>query len=530
MVTTVERAKGSVVTAREAEVLALLARHLTNRQIADALCISVRTAECHVAALLRKLHCRDRRSLAPHADLVAGTAWKSGATIERLVASHVAPSAGRGLRAPRTRYADTGGHSIAYQVVGDGSPDIVFVPGFVSNVDLQWEHAGTAAFFERLADLGRLIVFDKRATGLSERSPLDALPTLEERMDDVRAVMDAAGSSRATIFGISEGGPMAILFAATYPERVERLVIYGSFASDPFSERFDWFHTAVRQSWGSGAAFAHLAPSWATNKATRRFLARYERHSATPAAAAGLVALAQVIDVSAALAGVTAPTLILHRRDDQVISFDRGEALARGIEGAELVEMPGMDHLVYVDGEGVVEHVAAFLAGVASAPVTARVLTTILLIDVVDSTGRAFALGDEQWSKLLRAFVDSSHRAVVQQRGVVRTVAGDGLMATFDGPARAVRCADRLHQLARTCDLDVRCGIHTSEVEIEGDEVTGIGVHVAARVGTAALPGSTFVTRTVRDLVTGSGLRFEPRGSFDFKGINETWELYAAAT
>jgi class 3 adenylate cyclase len=387
-----------------------------------------------------------------------------------------------------------------------------------------------ATFFGRLAQLGRLIVFDKCATGLSERPPLDAFPSIEDRMDDVRAVMDAAGSERATIFGISEGGPMAALFAATYPERVERLVIYGSYARAPFGERLDPLMSMVRRGWGSGRVFGRLAPSWWADDATMRFLARYEAHSATPAVAAGIVGLAEVIDVRPTLASVTAPALVLHRRDDEVVTLPSGEELAACIPGADFVELGGVDHLVYVDGDEVLDHVEAFIAGSAPARPTSRVLATILFVDVVDSTSRAQLLGDERWHQVLRAFVDRCHQAVVQHRGRVRVLAGDGFMAVFDGPARAVRCAELLHRLAVESGLEVRCGVHTAEVDVVGDDVAGIGVHIAARVSAAATPGATFVTRTVRDLVAGSGLALTERGTHVLRGIDEPWELYSAVT
>ena len=428
---------------------------------------------------------------------------------------------------PRTRYADSNGHAIAYQVIGDGPIDLVFVPGFVSNIEVQWEHPPMADFFTRLASFARVVVFDKRATGLSERLPLDQIPTLEDRMDDVRAVMDAVGVERANLFGVSEGGPMALLFAATHPDRVDRLALYGSFAAQPFGDRAAEMAGQIRAWWGSGTVVGYLAPSWARDHETRRFFARYERHSSTPAVASGIIGLAQAIDARPVLAGISVPTLVVHRTGDPVITVDRARELAAGIPGAELVELPGADHFPFVDSADVLDLVERFITGTVAGPASSRVLATILFADIVDSTGQVAALGDERWRQLLEFFLDGAREAIAQHGGRLRSVAGDGFMATFDGPARAVRCGAHLHRFAHRAGLHLRCGVHTTEVEELGDDIAGIGVHIAARVSDMAEPGATFVTRTVRDLVAGSGLDLEPCGPHVLKGVDEPWELHA---
>lgn len=434
---------------------------------------------------------------------------------------------------PTTHYTRSGGYDIAYQVIPADEPvdaphDILFIPGFVSNVDLQWELPPVADFFGRLAALGRLLVFDKRGTGLSERVSSDHLPTLEERADDVRAVMDAAGSERATLFGISEGGPLSLLFAASCPERVEHLVLYGSFAHDPFEDPAE-FVRVVRATWGTGASFCSLAPSWADEEEMVRAMARYERQSATPDSASTLVRLTSEIDTRATLPAISAPTLVLHRDGDPIVPVDRGRLLGDGIAGARYVELPGADHLAFVDGEQILEHVVHFVTGEPAAVASDRVLATMLFVDVVGSTATATRLGDAEWRRLLDQMLEVADRELARFGGRRVTTTGDGFLATLDGPARAVRCGRSLTQEVGKLGLEVRCGVHTSEVERRGEDIAGIGVHVGARVGDLAEGGELWVTRTVRDLVAGSGLEFEPRGAHALKGVAGTWELFAAA-
>lgn len=424
-----------------------------------------------------------------------------------------------------TRYTRSSGYEIAFQELGDG-PVVVFIPGFVSNLDLHWEHPGMARFFRRLGTFSRLIMFDKRGTGVSERVPADRLPTLEERMDDLRAVLDAVGVKQASLFGISEGGPMALLFAATYPERVERLVLYGTFARDPFADA-EVFVRRTRRAWGIGRVFGGLAPSWGS-EADQDFLARFERQSATPEGAAALVRLTSEIDARSTLSSITAPTLVLHRLDDTVVPFDRAEVLAAGIAGAELVALDGTDHFVCVDPDPILDTIERFITGVAPRPVGERVLATMLFIDVVSSTERAAAVGDAKWRAALTELYELSDRELARAGGTRVNTTGDGFLASFDGPARAVRCGLRLVAGLGAQGVPVRCGIHTSEVERIGADLTGIGVHVAARVESLARPGEVLVTRTVRDLVAGSGLRFVARGAHPLRGVPDAWELFAA--
>jgi pimeloyl-ACP methyl ester carboxylesterase len=427
---------------------------------------------------------------------------------------------------PRTHYARSGRYSIAYQVVGAGPGDLVFIPGFVSNIELQWEFGPMASFFHRLARGARLIVFDKRGTGLSDRVPVTDMPPLEERMDDVRAVMDAAGSERATLFGISEGGPLALLFAATYPERVERLILFNSYA-DRFRDDIPAVAAATREHWGTGGVIGNLAPSW-RDRGDVRFLARYERHSATPDAAAHLIGLCDLIDVRPILPSISAPTMVVHRRDDAMFPLAKGEALAARIPGAELVVLEGPDHLVYVDQEPVLDAVEEFITGTAPTSSADRVLTTMLFAEVAGSAASAARPGDARPGQVVRRFHELARDALAQFRGDEVATTGDGLLATFDGPARAVRCAQSLRQAVARLELPLRIGVHTAEVERLGDDIAGLGVHIGARVAAAAPPGEIWVTRIVRDLVAGSGLQFEARGTHEFTGIAEPWELHAA--
>jgi class 3 adenylate cyclase len=413
-------------------------------------------------------------------------------------------------------------------VVGEGPNDLVFIPGYVSNVELQWEHPAMASFYWRLASFSRLIVFDKRGTGLSDRVLGNQIPTLEERMDDVRIVMDAAESERATLFGISEGGPLALLFAASHPERVERLVLGNSYAHR-FRDDIPELAEFAREHWGSGASFKALTPSW-TDPEDRRFLARYERLSATPDVAAELLRLCGDIDVRAVLPTITAPTRVVHRKDDDIVALSYAEELAAKIPGAELVVLDGQDHLVYVNPKPILDAVEEFVTGArpVAPAVSERVLTTVLFADVVESTTAAERLGDRAWTDVLARFYEVARSEADQHRGVIVSTTGDGLLATFDGPARAVRFGRALHASVAGLGLSLRVGVHTAEVERLGDDIAGVGVHIASRVTEAAAPGEVWVTRTVRDLVAGAGLDFESRGAHRFKGISEPWELLAA--
>jgi pimeloyl-ACP methyl ester carboxylesterase len=438
---------------------------------------------------------------------------------------------------PETLYARSGDVHIAYQVVGDGPIDLVFVPGWVSNVEVMWEEPRLARFFQRLASFSRLILFDKRGTGLSDPVPEDQLPTLEQRMDDVRAVMDAAGSGRAAVFGFSEGGNMSVLFAATYPERTIALVTFGIFAKRIWSpdypwaprpeEREAWFEL-IERDWGREADLRTLAPSVADDAAFRRWFGRYMRHSVSPRAAVALGRMNTGIDIRDVLPTIRVPTLVMHRRDDLDASVEEGRFIAERIPGARFVELAGADHLVWTeDPDAVLDEVQEFLTGARGGGDVDRVLTTVLFTDIVDSTRRAAELGDRAWSELLERHHALVRRELGRFRGAEVGTTGDGFLATFDGPARAVHCAAAIRAAVAELGLGVRAGAHTGEVERRPGDVRGLAVHVGARVCALAGAGEILVSRTVRDLVSGSGLAFEPRGSHVLKGVPGEWELHA---
>jgi pimeloyl-ACP methyl ester carboxylesterase len=432
---------------------------------------------------------------------------------------------------PKTRYAKSGSVHIAYQVLGSGPLDLVIVPGFVSNIDLVWEWPPLARMIERLAGYARVILFDKRGTGLSDR--VGGIPPLEERMDDVRAVMDAAGVEQATVFGVSEGGSMAALFAATYPARTRSLVLYGAFTrtNDWLTDRatLEAFHTALPEKWGTGFSAAGFAPSLANDKSFREWWARFERLGASPAAVVDLLRSELEIDIRPILKSIRVPTLIVHRVDDTLIRVEAARLMAREIAGARLVELPGSDHLMWVgDVDAIADAIVEFLTGAAPVEEPDRVLATVMFTDIVESTRRAAALGDRDWRALLDRHREDARRAFARFRGRQVQHTGDGFLATFDGPARAIRCAAALGQDARTLGLELRAGVHTGEITVSGDDVSGIAVHIAARIAAAAAPGEVLVSGTVKDLVAGSGLGFRDRGSHALKGIDGTMRLYAA--
>jgi class 3 adenylate cyclase len=431
----------------------------------------------------------------------------------------------------QTRYAKSGGVSIAYQVTGSGPFDLVFVPGFVSNLDGTLEHPGWSHFFSRLSSFSRLIRFDKRGTGLSDR--VAGIANLEDRMDDVRAVMDAVGSERAAVFGISEGGPMSLLFAATYPERVSALVLYASYARHPILADENFLREQIDS----------IDPLWGTGEFLKRFfipnnvavdlpfLARFERQAASPSAVAALLRMNGAIDARHILPMVHAPTLVLHRSGDTRVSIDAGRYIASHVPGAKMVTLPGENHLFIYEPE-IIDRLTGeaeeFLTGSRREIETDRVLATVMFTDIVESTKRAAQLGDRQW----RTLVDNHDRMVREQltrfRGREIKSLGDGFLATFEGPARAVRCASSIVESICSLGIDVRIGLHTGEVEWKDDDIGGIAVNTAARIAGIAGPRTTLVSSTVRDLVAGSGLRFEDRGLHALKGLPEDLHIYAA--
>jgi len=444
----------------------------------------------------------------------------------------------------QTRYARSGGVSIAYQVIGDGPVDLVLVPGFVSNVEYAWQEPSLVSFYERLASFCRLIVFDKRGTGLSDR--VTEIATLEARMDDVRAVIDAVGSDRAALIGYSEGASMSILFATTYPERTAALILYGAYlAWDWMAEgRFPTRHQSARAAleeterrWGEPSYCDELlendAPSKLQDEAFRRWYATRLRLSASPAAAADLQRMNIDTDTRAIASSVRVPTLILHRTGDRNVKVENARFAASQIAGARYLELPGDDHLPWVgDSQAIVSTIRAFLteiyeAGGWNPPEPERILATVLFTDIVESTTRAAALGDRAWREVLERHHELVRRLLSRFRGSEMDVAGDGFFATFDGPARAIRCALAIVRAMRELGLEVRAGLHTGECELVEGKVAGIAVHTGARVAARAPAGEVLVSSTVKDLVAGSKIAFEERGVHELKGIPGKWQLFA---
>ncbi len=438
---------------------------------------------------------------------------------------------------PQTRYARSGDVNIAYQVVGSGTLDLVYVMGWVSNLDEFWTEPSYARFLTRLASFSRLIVFDKRGTGLSDRVHESELPTLEQRMDDVRAVMDAAGSKQAALFGVSEGGPMCALFAATYPQRTTALIMFGSYARRVRAPDFPWaptdeqhekFFDEIRTGWGGPVGLDVRAPSMLQDEGFRRWWTTYLVRSASPSAVLALTRMNAQIDVRHVLPAIRVPTLVLHRTGDRSLDVRGARYMAESIPGAKFVEFPGDDHLPWVgDQDAVIDEVEEFLTGVRRGPEPDRVLATVMFVDVVGSTERAAALGDRRWRDLLESYHALARRELARYRGREIDTAGDGIFAAFDGPARAVRCAAGIKDALRPLGLEVRVGLHTGEVEMMGDSLGGIAVHIGARVAAHAEPGEVLVSSTVKDLVAGSGLRFEDRGAHALKGVPGEWHLFA---
>lgn len=430
---------------------------------------------------------------------------------------------------PRTQYARNGDVSIAYQVLGSGSLDLVVIPGWISHLEMDWMDPTVTSFLKRLASFSRLIRFDKRGTGLSD--PIAGVPSLEERMEDVRTVMDAAGSRRAALLGYSEGGPMAVLFAATYPERTVALTLYGSFASGrdlgPAPARR--MRDLVEHHWGEGGLLELFAPSIAHEEGKRAFMAAYERSAASPGMARGLLKALASTDVSDVLANVRVPTLVLHRRDD-FIPIEGGRAIADKIPGARMVDLEGVDHLPALgDSQAITDEIEEFLTGARQMAEPERSLATVLFTDIVGSTERAGELGDARWRVLLERHNMIAMNEVERFGGVAVKSTGDGYLATFDGPARGVRCAWAMRDAMTDLGIDIRAGIHTGECERLGDDVAGLAVHIGARVASLAGPGEVLVSSTVKDLVAGSGIAFEDRGEHELKGVADRWRLHSAS-
>ena len=430
--------------------------------------------------------------------------------------------------APPVRYAKSGDVNIGYRVAGDGPLDLVWVPGLFSSVEIEWE---LPLFSRRLPSFCRLIGFDKRGMGVSDRNV--GAPTLEERMDDVRAVMDAVGSERAALLGVSEGGPMSLLFAATYPERTEALVLFGTFAR--FRRDVDYPYgndeSAARlfrifdSGWGSGESLRVIARSLADDARARELFGRLERAAGSPGTMRAFLDALLDIDVREVLPAITVPTLVIHATDDDCVSIDNGRFLADNIAGARLVEIAG-EHARF-DLDQFVQQVESFLTGKHRSVATDRVLATVLFTDIVDSTAQAAAIGDRRWKDVLDQHDAVVRRQVEIYRGKFVKSTGDGALATFDGPARAVACGCEIRDAVRPLGLDVRVGLHTGEIEMRGDDIGGIAVHIGARVAAVADTGQVLVSRTVTDLVAGSGIDFEDQGEHELKGVPGAWHLFA---
>jgi DNA-binding winged helix-turn-helix (wHTH) protein/pimeloyl-ACP methyl ester carboxylesterase/class 3 adenylate cyclase len=441
------------------------------------------------------------------------------------------------MRVPETRYALSGDVNIAYQTLGSAPLDLVFVMGWVSHLEYFWREPSVARFLRRLAAFSRLVLFDKRGTGLSDRVPLDQLPTLEQRMDDVRAVLEAVGSERAAIIGISEGGPLSALFAATYPERTSALVMIGTYAKRVRADDYPWaptwdergeFLREMREQWGGPVGLEERAPSKAHDPAFREWWAEYLRMGASPGAAVALTKMNAEIDVRHVLPTVRVPTLVIHNRGDLCLKVEEGRYVAEHIPGARFVELPGRDHLPFFeDQDAVISEIEEFLTGARHAREPDRVLATLLFVNIVGRDGHAARTGDALWRDLVSRFRAHVSKEVKWFRGREIDVEGVGPLAAFDGPARAIRCACAVSEYAARLDIEVRAGLHTGECDLlEGGRVGGLAVEIGRAVRGRAGAGEVLVSHTVKDLVAGSGIAFEERGAHAFPGLPGEWRLF----
>ncbi|MDX6448821.1 MAG: hypothetical protein QOD08_1284 [Gaiellaceae bacterium] len=442
------------------------------------------------------------------------------------------------MSTPEIRYADSEGVDIAYMVVGDGPRDIVWVAGAISNLRVLWELPEYRRFCQRLASFSRLILFDKRGMGLSDRVEIG---TLEERMDDVRAVMDAAESERASLIGVSEGGPMSVLFAATYPERTDALLLVGAEVKEETTDDWPWGEATreqhessmanVYERWGKGRFVDYFWPSRAGDLRLTEWTGRLQVEAMTPRTAVTFMNMAFEIDVRDVIPTVNVPTLVVHRVGDPVCHVENGRYLAKHIRGARYVELPGTDHVPWGEdgGEDVIGEIRKFLTGVREAPEPDSVLATVLFTDLVGSTARAAELGDRRWRDLLELHHERVRRELERFRGNELDTAGDGFLASFDGPVRAIRCARAVVESVRELGLDVRAGLHTGECELLDGKLSGIAVNIGARVAAKAGTGEVLVSGTVHDLVAGAGIEFEDRGTAELKGVPGEWRLFAVA-
>jgi class 3 adenylate cyclase len=438
---------------------------------------------------------------------------------------------------PPIEYAHSGHVHIAYQVSGrDAGRDLLLVPGIYSQIELMWEEPAYAEFLRRLGQFARLIAFDMRGIGLSDRA--EALPTLEEQVDDVLAVLDAARSDRAAILGISQGGPMSALFAALHPERTSSLILYGAYATAmgdadyPWGrspEWLAWYFDEIEKRWGHGAFIGALAPSRAEDPAFRAWWSRFERNASAPGNTQAYVRTHSRDDVRAVLQAIRVPTLVIQRSGDRFRDPRNGAYLAAHIPGSTYVELAGDDHLVFLgDRQAVADEIEGFVTGARRGPDLDRVLATVLFTDIVESTQMARRMGDAAWRQLLERHNTLVREQIELHRGVEVDTTGDGFLITFDGPARAVRCAIEVQAALAAIGIEVRAGAHTGEVEMAGRQIRGVAVHIGARIAALAGPGEILTSRTVRDLVAGSSLSFTDRGMHALKGIDEPVQLFRA--
>ncbi|ULL00766.1 adenylate/guanylate cyclase domain-containing protein [Bradyrhizobium sp. I71] len=429
---------------------------------------------------------------------------------------------------PDTRYAKSGDVHIAYQVFGEGALNVVFAPPAFTNVEHWWDEPEVSRWLLRLASYARVVMFDKRGTGLSDRVA-DSLG-LDQRMDDLRAVMDATGIEQAALLGISEGGTMSALFAATYPSRCRALVLCNAYPASRFAQStLEQALDYIERDWGSGGSVAMYAPSRMTDSAFKRWWGKNERVSNSPAGVAAYARMNHLIDISDIIPTIRVPTLVINRTEDRVVSVEGGRFLAKQIPGSRHLEFPGVDHLPFVgDNAGdIADAIEEFLTGSRPPVAVDRVLATVLFTDIVGSTEKAATLGDHRWRDLLEIHHTAIRRTLSRFRGHEIKTIGDGVLATFDGPARAVRCACAIAEEIRPLGIEVRAGLHTGECEVIGNDIGGIAVHIGARVAALAGASEVLVSSTVRDLVAGSGLRFGDRGNHSLKGIPGDWRIFA---
>lgn len=433
---------------------------------------------------------------------------------------------------PRTQYARSGDVHIAYQVYGDGPKNLVLVPGFISQIETYWENPNWAKWLERLGKFTKVALFDKRGTGLSDRGV--AVPDMDKRMDDIRAVMDAADMETAYVLGISEGGSLASVFAAYQAKRCEGLILYGAFARFeswfPNQDALDQLFDYAREHWGTGAALPLFCPDTGNDPKFQEWWGKYERTGASPRDLIEIMKVNSQIDITDILPTIKAPTLVLHKTEDALIDIEGGRTLAQMIPGAKLIEFSGRDHFAFMGNERdqIIDEIEAFVTGSKPKPVFDRVLAAVVFTDIVDSTSLAQKLGDDAWHAMLEQHNSIVRHLFDQFRGQEVKSLGDGFLATFDGPGRAIHCAKAIGEAVSQLDLEVRIGVHTGEVEVADNDVRGIAVNIAARIAELGGGGDIVVSRTVKDLVAGSGLDFESLGTRKLKGLSEDWQVYKA--